>query len=140
MRHVVAPVSVQWRHLGKTLARVGGYWNLPLTCHWLALSRAAVGRDKPLIATNGIQNGLDIARVMLAGASAAEIASPVMLRGFELIERSLAELRDYLSAKKIDAQDLIGHAADARKSFAEMPPLHGNWRNYVPQNSLNSKD
>jgi dihydroorotate dehydrogenase (NAD+) catalytic subunit len=125
--------------LGTTLG-VGGYWNLPLTCHWLALSRATVGHNKPLIATNGIQNGLDIARAMLAGASAAEISSPVMLRGFELIERSLAELRDYLSAKQIDAQDLIGRAADARKTFAEMPPLQGNWRNYVPRDSLNSKD
>src|SRR5271163_4134037 len=118
--------------LGTTLG-VGGYWNLPLTCHWLALSRAAVGRDRPLIATNGIQNGLDIARAMLAGASAAEISSPVMLRGFGLIERSLEEFKDYLSAKNIDAQDLIGRAADARKSFAEMPRLDGNWRHYVPQ-------
>ena len=123
--------------LGTSLG-VGGYWNLPLTCHWLALSRAAVGRDKPLVATNGIQNGLDIARVMLAGASAAEISSPVMLRGFELIERSLAELKDYLQQKNIDAQDLIGRAADTRKTFAEMPRLEGNWRNYVPRDALNT--
>jgi dihydroorotate dehydrogenase (NAD+) catalytic subunit len=121
-----------------TTLGVGGYWNLPLTCHWLALSRAAVGRDRPLIATNGIQNGLDIARVMLAGASAAEISSPVMLRGFELIERSLAELKDYLNVKEIVAKDLIGRAADARKTFAEMPPLKGNWRKYVPSDALNS--
>jgi dihydroorotate dehydrogenase (NAD+) catalytic subunit len=123
--------------LGTTLG-VGGYWNLPLTCHWLASSRASVGRDKPLIATNGIQSGLDIARVMLAGASAAEMASPVMLRGFELIERSLTELKEYLARKNIDAQDLVGRAADARKSFAEMPPLNGNWRSYVPAEALNS--
>jgi dihydroorotate dehydrogenase len=119
-----------------TTLGVGGYWNLPLTCHWLSLSRAAVGRDKPLIATNGIQNGLDIARVMLAGASAAEISSPVMLRGFELIERSLAELKEYLTRKNIDAEGLIGRAADARKTFAEMPQLQGNWRNYVPKDAL----
>jgi dihydroorotate dehydrogenase len=123
--------------LGTSLG-VGGYWNLPLTCHWLALSRAAVGRDRPLIATNGIQNGLDIARVMLAGASGAEISSPVMLRGFELIERSLAEVKDYLKQKNIDAQDLIGRAADTRKTFAEMPRLEGNWRNYVPRDALNT--
>jgi len=122
-----------------TTLGVGGYWNLPLTCHWLSLSRTAVGRDKPLIATNGIQNGLDIARVMLAGASAAEMSSPVMLRGFELIERSLAELREYLKQKNIDAQDLIGCAADVRKTFAEMPTLEGNWRNYVPRDALNTK-
>ncbi len=123
----------------ETTLGVGGSWNLPLTCHWLALSRVAVGRDKPLIATNGIQSGLDIARVMLAGAGAAEISSPIMLRGFDLIERSLAELKDYLSRKEIVAQDLIGRAADARKTFAEMPSLKGNWRNYVPQDALNSK-
>jgi hypothetical protein len=74
---------------------------------------------------------------MLAGASAAEMSSPVMLRGFELIEQSLAELTDYLNAKNINAQDLIGRAADARKTFAEMPRLDGNWRNYVPKDSLN---
>jgi dihydroorotate dehydrogenase (NAD+) catalytic subunit len=125
-------------HLGTTLG-VGGSWNLPLTCHWLSLSRTAVGRDRPLIATNGVQNGLDIARVMLAGASAAEMSSPVMLRGFGLIERSLGELKEYLKSKNIDAQDLIGRAADARKTFADMPRLGGNWRNYVPQNALNSK-
>ncbi len=122
-----------------TTLGVGGYWNLPLTCHWLALSRAAVGRDKPLIATNGIQNGLDIARVMLAGASAAEMSSAVMLRGFDLIERSLAELKDYLSRKDIDAEGLIGRAADARKTFAEMPRLDGIWRNYVPQDALKAR-
>jgi dihydroorotate dehydrogenase len=118
--------------LGTTLG-VGGYWNLPLTCHWLSVSRGVVGRDRPLIATNGIQSGLDIARVMLAGASAAEISSPVMLRGFALIERSLAELKDYLVRKNVDAKDLIGRAADARKTFAEMPRLDGNWRHYVPR-------
>ena len=66
--------------LGTTLG-VGGFWNLPLTCQWLALSRAKVGADKPLIATNGAQTGLDIARMMLAGASAVQMSSPVMIRG-----------------------------------------------------------
>lgn len=49
---------------------VGGFWNLPLTCHWLALTRAALGPERPLIGINGAQSGLDIARMMLAGASA----------------------------------------------------------------------
>ena len=52
-----------------TTLGIGGYWNLPLTCYWLALSRARIGRDKPLIGINGAQTGLDIARMMLAGAS-----------------------------------------------------------------------
>ena len=45
--------------LGTALG-VGGFWNLPLTCHWLAQSRAALGPDKPLIGINGAQSGLDM--------------------------------------------------------------------------------
>jgi dihydroorotate dehydrogenase len=128
---LVPDIETMTPMLGTTLG-VGGYWNLPLTCHWLALSRALLGRQRPLIGTNGIQSGLDIARVMLAGASAAEMASVVMLRGFEVIGQSLAELSSYLDRKGVDARDLVGRAADARRSFAEMPALPGNWRNYVP--------
>jgi dihydroorotate dehydrogenase (NAD+) catalytic subunit len=57
-----------------------------------------------------------------------------------LIERSLGELKDYLKRKNIDAQDLVGRAADARKSFAEMPSVQGNWRNHVPPDALDSKN
>jgi dihydroorotate dehydrogenase (NAD+) catalytic subunit len=41
--------------LGTTLG-VGGFWNLPLTCQWLALTRSKLGPDRPLIATNGAQS------------------------------------------------------------------------------------
>jgi dihydroorotate dehydrogenase (NAD+) catalytic subunit len=118
--------------LGTSLG-VGGFWNLPLTCHWLAASRAALGPDKPLIGINGAQSGLDIARMMLAGASAVAMASPVMLRGFEVLEDSLREFAGYLERQNLRAADLIGRAADQRKSFAEMPLRTDNWRNYVPK-------
>ena len=118
--------------LGTTLG-VGGGWNLPLTCHWLALSRAKLGRDHPLIATNGAQSGLDIARMMLAGACAVEMASVVMLRGFAALAAALAEFQDYLIAKGLAAPDLIGRAADLRQSFAAMPMRPDHWRNYIPR-------
>jgi dihydroorotate dehydrogenase (NAD+) catalytic subunit len=117
--------------LGTTLG-VGGFWNLPLTCHWLSLTRAELGKDCPLIGINGAQSGLDIARMMLAGASAVAIASPVMLRGYGLLANALTEFEEYLTRKNLTAFDLIGHAADRRKSFAEMPLVHDNWRNYIP--------
>lgn len=119
--------------LGTSLG-IGGFWNLPITCHWLAVSRAALGPDRALIGINGAQSGLDIARMMLAGASAVAMASPVMLRGFELLERALRELADYLAAKNLRAADLIGRAADQRKGFGDMPLRTDNWRNYVPKN------
>lgn len=118
--------------LGTSLG-IGGFWNLPLTCHWLATSRLTLGPDRPLIGINGAQSGLDIARMMLAGASAVGIASPVMLRGFGLLSEALAEFQAYLDAKGIGATELIGHAVERRKSFAAMPLRPDNWRNYVPQ-------
>ncbi|SEE19054.1 dihydroorotate dehydrogenase (NAD+) catalytic subunit [Rhizobiales bacterium GAS188] len=118
--------------LGTSLG-IGGFWNLPLTCHWLALTRAKLGKDRPLIGINGARDGFDMARMMLAGASAVGFASAVMLRGFEVITQSLAELDTFLAGKSLDAQDLIGHAADRRKSFAEMPLRTDHWRNFVPK-------
>jgi dihydroorotate dehydrogenase (NAD+) catalytic subunit len=118
--------------LGTSLG-VGGFWNLPMTCHWLASSRAALGKDKPLIGINGAQSGLDIARMMLSGASAVAMASPVMLRGFELLEASLREFAEYLVAHRLRAADLIGRAADQRKTFADMPLVTDNWKRYVPK-------
>lgn len=117
--------------LGTTLG-VGGYWNLPLTCQWLALSRAKLGDGKPLIATNGAQSGLDIARMMLAGACAVEMSSPVMLRGFGLLSDALDEFSTYLRRKNIAASSLIGRAADQHKTFPQMPLRTDNWKNYTP--------
>lgn len=122
--------------LGTTLG-VGGYWNLPLTCHWLSVSRQALGPDKPLIATNGAQSGLDVARMMLAGAHAVEMASNVMLRGTETLSFALAELTAYLQQKNINAADLVGVAADKRKTFADMPLRTDNWKKYVADTSRN---
>lgn len=114
---------------------IGGYWNLPITCHWLAMTRKAIGPDRPLIGINGAQTGRDVARMMLSGASAVEIASPVMVYGFELLERALAELTDFLEAKGLDARDLVGRAADQHKTFMQMPRIPGNWRNYIPDDA-----
>lgn len=117
--------------LGTALG-VGGYWNLPITCRWLALARARLGKEKSLIATNGAQSGLDVARMMLAGASAVQMSSPVMLRGFGLLSEALLELEQYLIRKSIHATDLTGLAADARKGFHEMPLRPDNWKKFVP--------
>jgi dihydroorotate dehydrogenase (NAD+) catalytic subunit len=127
---LVPDIETMQPFLGTTLG-VGGYWNLPLTCHWLATSRQHLGPDKPLIATNGARTGLDIARMMLAGASAVEMSSIVMLRGTRSLSEALEELDQYLARKGLRAKDLIGLAADRRKAFADMPLRPDNWRKYV---------
>lgn len=113
----------------------GGFWNLPLTCHWLALCRAAIGPDATLIGINGITGGHDVARAMLAGASATGLASAVMLRGFDVIRESIETLDSYCRDKGMTAAELIGRAADARKTFAEMPELDAHWQRFVPPQS-----
>jgi len=126
----VPDVETMQPFLGTTLG-VGGYWNLPLTCHWLAVSRQQLGGDKPLIATNGARTGLDVARMMLAGASAVEMASAVMLRGAAVLSSALDELDAYLRGKRMTAAELVGRAADQRKTFADMPLRTDNWRKYI---------
>ena len=70
--------------------------------------------------------------MMLAGASAVAIASPVMLRGYGLLADALAEFDEFLTRKNVTAAELVGRAADRRKTFAEMPLRQDNWRKYVP--------
>jgi len=115
-----------------TSCGIGGFWNLPLTCHWLALTRRQLGPEKNLIGINGAQNGRDVARMMLAGASAVGLSSAVMMRGFQLISDSIAELKAYCREKRMDAASLVGVAADRRLAFADMPQLDNHWRKFVP--------
>ncbi len=118
-------------YLGTSLA-VGGYWNLPLTCQWLALTRARLGASLPLIGINGAQDGLDVARMLLSGASAVGLSSAVMMRGYDLIGQSLSVLDDWLAQKGMTATSAIGVSADRRKSFADMPLRRDHWREFIP--------
>jgi len=119
---------------------IGGAWALPLTCHWLARTRKAVGPDFPLIATNGARGGLDVARMMLAGASAAELSTAVMTSGFAVLSDAIAELDDWLGGHDVCAEDVIGRAADRVKSFQEPPKRPGFWRDFVPPETLAAND
>jgi dihydroorotate dehydrogenase (NAD+) catalytic subunit len=119
-------------HLGTTLG-VGGAWKLPLNCQWLTVSRQLAGKDKPLIGINGARTGLDVARMMLAGASAVELASQVMLRGTPVLTSALAEFEAYLQRKGLNAAEIVGVAADQRKAFPDMPLRTNNWRNYISE-------
>ena len=56
-----------------------------------------------------------------------------MLRGFEVLSNAVADFEGYLVRKKLSAGDLIGRAADARKTFAELPPLQDEWKQFVPK-------
>lgn len=110
----------------------GGFWNLPLTCHWLADSRDRLGTERSLIGINGATDGDDVLRMVLAGASAVGMSSEVMMHGFNVLSDAVATIDAYCSAHGTDLANLVGRAADRRKRFADMPKLDDDWRRFIP--------
>jgi dihydroorotate dehydrogenase (NAD+) catalytic subunit len=115
-----------------TSCGVGGYWNLPVTCHWLATTRTIVGPEKTLIATNGARNGRDALRMILAGASAVAMASEVMLRGTRVLTDAASEIQQYADEKRMTVEEMVGLAADRKLKFSEAPRSGETWRNHLP--------
>ena len=103
-----------------TFGAIGGAWALPLTLRHIAKTRAKVGADAPLIATNGVRDGLDVARCLLAGASAAALTSAVITDGPAVLARTIDQFRAYLDDQRVDTQDLVGEAADSVKTYEEV--------------------
>ncbi|MBD0316972.1 MAG: nitronate monooxygenase [Thermoleophilia bacterium] len=103
-----------------TFGVIGGAWALPLTLRWVAKARARLGPDVPLLATNGIRDGRDVARALLAGASAAQLGTAIWSEGFDAIARALADLSRYLEEQGVSAGELVGEAADAVMSYEEV--------------------
>ncbi len=115
-----------------TSAAYGGPWALPIVCRFLALSRRAVGPATPLLGTNGVRTGADVARMALAGASAIEATSVVMEQGFGALARIVDELGALLAARDLQFADLIGRTADALEGYGDQLPRPGHWKTFVP--------
>jgi dihydroorotate dehydrogenase (NAD+) catalytic subunit len=103
-----------------TFGAIGGAWTLPITLRHVAKARAELGPEVPLIATNGARDGFDVARCLLAGASAVSLTSAVMTNGTEVLTRAIAELQTYLDEQSLEARELIGEAADSVKTYEEV--------------------
>jgi dihydroorotate dehydrogenase (NAD+) catalytic subunit len=108
------------RPLLGTFGAIGGDWALPLTLRWVAKTRLATGPDLPIIGTNGARDGGDVARLLLAGASAVQVATSVIVEGFAALGRITEELRSYLAEQDMDASELVGEAADAARTYEEI--------------------
>ncbi len=116
-----------------THAAYGGPWALPLTAHQLVKSREKIGKDYPLMATNGARDGHDIIRFMMAGASAVQMTSAIFTGGYEIIDKSLEQLEEYLEKKNMNVEGLIGLAADRVKTYAEQENKKDYWREFTPK-------
>ena len=116
-----------------THAAIGGPWALPLTAHHLVKTREKIGKEYPLMATNGARDGLDIIRFMMSGATAVQMTSAIFAGGYNVIEKSLEQIEEYLSSKNMPATDLIGLAADRVKTYAEQENKQDYWREFTPK-------
>ena len=119
-----------------TSGAYGGGWALPIVCRFLALSRQALGPAFPLLGTNGVRGGHDVARMALAGASAVEVLSLVMHEGFAGLTRTLAELDSFLAERDLTFAALVGRAADALTPYGAQPEIPGHWKKFVPPETL----
>ena len=102
-----------------TFAAVGGAWALPLTLHRVAKAHIA-HPDASIVATNGARDGLDVARLLLAGASAVALASAVLTDGPAALAGAIEELAGYCNEQGASVRDLIGEAARHVQTYEEV--------------------
>jgi dihydroorotate dehydrogenase (NAD+) catalytic subunit len=103
-----------------TYGAIGGAWALPLTLRHVAKTRGLLGPGLPLVATNGVRDGRDVARCLLAGASAVQLTSAVVTDGPAALSRAVTGLEHYLAEQGADARELVGEAADSVQTYEEV--------------------
>lgn len=108
------------RPLLGTFGAISGTWSLPLALRWVAKTRIALGAELPLVGTNGARCGEDVARFLLAGASAVQIATAALVEGPGAVTRIRDELLAYLEQQGVSAAEIVGEAADHVQSYADV--------------------
>jgi dihydroorotate dehydrogenase (NAD+) catalytic subunit len=102
-----------------TFAAIGGAWALPLTLREVAKAHLA-HPDASIVGTNGARNGRDVARFLLAGASAVALTTAVITDGPEILRQSVAQLEQYCTEQGVAARELIGEAARHVHTYEEV--------------------
>ncbi len=104
-----------------TFGAVGGAWALPIVLRWIAKARSRFGPGLSLIGTNGARDGFDVARFLLAGASAVQMTTAVITDGPAALTRAVGELQLYLDEQGVDAAGIVGEAADHVAAYPTRP-------------------
>lgn len=100
---------------------VGSGAMLPTSLYWVSKT-AAADPGLPVVGTNGARCGTDVARFLLSGARAVELATAVMLRGPAVLGECVRELTTVLAdAGYRRAADAIGVAVARAARYADIP-------------------
>ena len=107
------------RPLLGTFAAIGGAWALPLSLREVAKAHLAQP-EASIVGTNGARDGYDVARFLLAGASAVAMTSAVITNGPAVLARALGELAGYCADHGVAARELVGEAARHVQTYEEV--------------------
>ena len=106
--------------LFQTWSGIGGSWVQPLTMYRVFESYR-FDPNFPIFGTNGAMNAEDIIRFMLAGASAYQMCTEVMVRGFGVIPKILSGIQKWMEKHDVEhISDIIGKATDAALTREEI--------------------
>lgn len=104
-------------------AGVGGPWMLPIALRWVS----KIYMDNPglpILGSSGVYDHEDVVQYHMAGATAIEFCSTVMVKGYSVIREMVEGLNSFLDAKGYKSvRDIIGIATRASHSYAEMYTL-----------------
>ncbi len=104
-------------------AGVGGPWMLPISLGWVSRIYNTVP-DFPIVGSNGAYDWRDVVQFHMAGASAVQFCSTVMIKGYSVIRRAIRGLNDFLDSHGYQGvQDIIGVATKVSHNYEEMYSL-----------------
>lgn len=87
-----------------------------------AVSELCQSPGLPVMASGGIANGFDAAEFMLLGAPVVQVCTEVMLKGFGVVEKMMAELEEFMGWHGFkEADDFIGIRRNAATGFGNLP-------------------
>ena len=98
-----------------------------------AASTAALAQPYPAkrVIVPFAAGGSVVARMLLAGASAVEMTSAVMMKGVRVLKQSIEELDAYLEEQGVTASQIIGEATDKLTAYTDQPARPGRWKRFV---------
>jgi len=105
--------------LWKWYGGYGGPWQVPISVAWTA-QIAKTLPDMDVIGSGGIHSGRDVLQFILAGASAVQICTVVIVEGYKSIDRILAELKSWTNSKGVDLSMLRGRALEHMLSLESL--------------------
>jgi len=97
----------------------GGPWSLHYVLRWVVQTAPAL--SIPVCASGGVGGGEDVIKCLLAGASAVQIATLVILEGYGVIGRVLKEASEWMEARGYHRlEQFRGRAAARVLNLAEI--------------------